>query len=48
MTPLQVPTLPMKHRAGTYTCGKCQKRLLTREGRWKHRVLGWCCAGCRG
>jgi hypothetical protein len=31
----------------TYTCGKCQARVLGREGRFKHPVLGWCCPGCK-
>lgn len=42
-----LPKLPIAHRAGTYTCGKCQARVLARAGRWKHPVLGWCCAGCK-
>jgi rubrerythrin len=31
----------------TWTCGACNLRLLAREGRWKHRVLGWVCPACK-
>jgi hypothetical protein len=32
---------------GSYMCGRCNKPQGTALGRWKHRVLGWCCGECR-
>jgi hypothetical protein len=31
----------------TYMCGRCNKPKETLLGRWKHRVLGWCCGECK-
>jgi hypothetical protein len=31
----------------TYLCGLCNKPKETLLGRWKHRVLGWCCGECK-
>jgi hypothetical protein len=31
----------------TFMCGRCNKPKETLLGRWRHRVLGWCCSECR-
>jgi hypothetical protein len=31
----------------TYKCGMCNQPSTAALGRWKHRVLGFCCPKCK-
>jgi len=50
MTLRRYPTLltapPQPARPSTFRCGLCNVDKLVHSGRWKHRIMGWCCHAC--